>query len=411
MRISLPPGNLLPRSFLSLFLASFMFTTLFAHAEEPTIKIGIIGPFTGKSSSDMGESIRGGARVFLHDINQIGGVLGRRIELIERDDQAKPEVGVNMARDLVEKEKVIAVVGFANTGVAIPSSKIFQDAKIPLIVSAATGVNVTKQFMPPAQATSYIFRVAASDELQPIAILNDVIDKRKLTNIAILHDDSPYGQFGKQGLLAELQKRKIQALAVESFKVGDHDMSAQLNKASQAGAQVIILYCLSNEAAMVANSMKKLKLAIPLTGSWTLSHKSFMDLSGANGEGARMPLTFIENTSSSRSSAFTLSYYKINNVSQMPSAVAAAQTYDALRLLTLALMQANSTDGSKIREALEDMKYEATSTVISRYKKPFSKTDHEAIGMNMLVIGEVHKGKVNYVYKEDANSSLIVRTK
>lgn len=89
----------------------------------------------------------------------------------------------------------------------------------------------------------------------------------------------------------------------------------------------------------------------------------------------------------------------------------AAQTYDALRLLTLAIMQANSTDGGKIREALEDMKYEATSTVITRYKKPFSKTDHEAIGMNTLVIGEVRKGKINYVYKDDANSSLIVRTK
>ena len=57
------------------------------------------------------------------------------------------------------------------------------------------------------------------------------------------------------------------------------------------------------------------------------------------------------------------------------------------------------------------MKYDATSTVISRYKKPFSKNDHEAIARNMLFIGEIRRGKVAYAYKEDANSGLIVRTK
>ena len=67
-------------------------------AEEPLIKIGVIGPLTGKSSADMAESIRGGARVFLSDINQFGGVLGRRIELVERDDEAKAEVGVKIAK-------------------------------------------------------------------------------------------------------------------------------------------------------------------------------------------------------------------------------------------------------------------------------------------------------------------------
>lgn len=381
------------------------------HAEEQTIRIGVIGPFTGKSSTDMGESIRGGARVFLHDINQIGGVMGRRIELVERDDEAKPEIGIAMAKDLIEKEKVIAAVGFGNTGVAIPASKLFQDAKIPLIISAATGVNVTKQFMPPEQATSYVFRVAASDALQPIAILSDVIDKRKLSHIAILHDDSPYGQFGKQGLVAELERRKLRAVSIENFKVGEQDMSEQLTKASQAGAQVIVLYCLSNEAAMVANNMKKLKLNLPLTGSWTLSQQKFISLAGNNAEGARMPLTFIENNGSSRSGSFSQGYYKINNVSHIPSAVSAAQTYDALRLLTLAITQANTTDGDKLRVALENLKYEATSTAITRYKKPFSKTDHEAISMNMLIMGEINKGKVNYVYKEDANNSLIVRTK
>ncbi len=382
-----------------------------SHAEEAPIRIGIIGPFTGKSSTDMGESIRGGARVFLQDINQIGGVMGRRIELVERDDQAKPDIGAAMAKELIDKEKVVAVVGYANTGVVLQAAKVFQESKKPLIISVATGAAVTKQFMPPAIPDSYVFRLAGSDNLQPSVILADVIDKRKLTQIAILHDDSPYGSFGKENLLAELQNRKITPVAVESFKVGDQDMSAQLAKAKQAGAQVVMLYCLSSEAAMVANGMSKIKFNVPLTGSWTLSQRSFVELAGNNAEGARMPVTFIENDASSRSNEFVLNYFRINNVKSIPSAVSAAQTYDALRMLTLALMQANSTDGDKIKMALEDMKYDTTSTVISRYKKPFSKNDHEAVARNMLFIGEIRRGKVSYAYKEDANNSLILRTK
>ncbi|MFZ6864320.1 ABC transporter substrate-binding protein [Undibacterium sp. Ji67W] len=384
--------------------------TSVSFAGEAPIRIGIIGPFSAKSSLDMGESIRGGARVFESDLNQIGGVLGRKIELVERDDQAKPEVGVAMAKELIEKEKVVAVVGFANTGVALQSAPVFQNAKIPLIISGATGAKVTQQFMPPAVPNSYIFRVAASDSLQPVSMLNDVIDKRKLNQIAILHDETPYGQFGKDSLIAEMKRRNLTPVAVESFKIGDVDMSKQVLHAKQMGAQIIVTYCLANEAAAVANSMGKLRANIPLVGSWILSHHGFIEQAGANAEGARMPVTFIENEST-RSDSFVLSYLRLNNAKRIPSAVAAAQTYDALRILSLAIMQANSTVPEKIKNALEDMKYDATSTVVTRYKKPFSKTDHEAITQNMLFMGEVRRGKVTYAYKEDEKSSLIVRKK
>lgn len=169
-------------------------------AEPQSIRIGVIGPLSVKSSEDMGLSIIGGAKVFQSDINMSGGVMGQQIELVIRDDQAKPEIGVAMAKELVEKEKVVAVVGFANTGVALPAAKVLQEAKVPVIVSGATGASVTKAFMPPAYPASYVFRTSASDALQPIVILNDAIDRRKLDKIALLHDESPYGQFGRQSV-------------------------------------------------------------------------------------------------------------------------------------------------------------------------------------------------------------------
>ena len=101
----------------------------------------------------------------------------------------------------------------------------------------------------------------------------------------------------------------------------------------------------------------------------------------------------------------------VNKTNHIPSAVAAAQTYDALRLLALAMIQANSTEGPKVQEALENLQQHTTTTVVTRYYKPFSPTNHEAMTLNMIVMGEIRNGKVVYAYKEDANSGSIARTK
>ncbi len=380
-------------------------------AEPQSIRIGVIGPLSSKSSEDMGLSIVGGAKVFVSDINQSGGILGRPIELVVRDDQATPEVGVAMARELVDKEKVVAVVGFANTGVALPSAKVLQEAKIPVIVSGATGATVTRSFMPPAYPVSYVFRTSASDELQPVVILNDVIDRRKLDKIALLHDESPYGQFGRQSVLAELARRQLKPVLVEGFKVGEVNMTALLQRVRESGADVIVMYCLGADAATVVKSAEKMDLKLPMVGPWTLSQQTFIDKAGKSAEGARTSVTFVESELSSVKSQFSLNYRKINNVRRIPSAVAAAQTYDALRLISLAIFQANSTAGPQIQAALEDLHYQTVSTVVSRYARPFSKTDHEAVAGNMVVMGEIRQGQVAYAYKEDASSAVIMRTK
>ncbi len=382
-----------------------------AHADPAPIRIGVIGPVTGKASEDMGQSIMGGAQVFLADVNQIGGILGRRVELVERDDRSQPERGVELARELIEKEKVVAVVGFGNSGVVLQAAKVFQEAKVPLIVTAATGASITKNFMPPEVPESYIFRVAASDAIQPSVLLADLIDRRKIEHIALLHDDSPYGQYGKQNVVAELARRKLELVQDESFKVGEPDLSAQLHRIRDSGAQAVFLYCLAGDAATVLKTAEHMSLHLPFVGSWALSQQSFIDRAGGGADGTRTAVTFIENETSNSALQFSLAYRKINQVDHIPSAVTAAQTYDALRLLALAIYQANSAGGPDIKHALEHLEQHTASTVITRYFKPFSPDDHEAISRNMLVMGEIKNGKVVYVYKEDENRSAIARTK
>src|SRR6195952_1556391 len=122
--------------------AALVLSTGVALAADP-IKIGVDGPFTGGSSS-MGVSMRDGVRPATDEINKAGGVLGRQIVLVERDDEAKNERGVQIAQELVNKEKVVAIVGYVNTGVALASERFFQEAKIPVMNNVATGSGLAR---------------------------------------------------------------------------------------------------------------------------------------------------------------------------------------------------------------------------------------------------------------------------
>jgi len=104
---------------------------------QDTIKIGVSGPYTGGSSS-MGVSMRDGVRLATDEINKAGGILGKKIQLIERDDEAKNERGVQIAQELINKEQVVATVGFINTGVAQAAQRFYQEAKIPVMNNVAT---------------------------------------------------------------------------------------------------------------------------------------------------------------------------------------------------------------------------------------------------------------------------------
>jgi branched-chain amino acid transport system substrate-binding protein len=370
------------------------------------IKIGVSGPYTG-GSSPMGASMRDGVRLATTEINAKGGILGRKIELVERDDEAKPERGVQVTQELINKEKVVATLGYINTGVSLASQRFYQEAKIPVINNVATGSLVTKQFLPPEHADNYVFRTSANDSIQSALIVREAVDTRKFTKVAILADSTNYGQLGRDDLEKALAAKGLKAVAVEKFNVKDVDMTAQLLKAKEAGAQAILTYAIGPELAQIANGMEKLGWKVPMIGSWTLSMGNFIDNAGKNGEGAHMPQTFIQEPNTPKRKAFIEAYLKTYNPpnGRIPSPVSAAQGYDSMYLLTAAIKQAGSTDGVKIREALENLK-EKTDGVVTTYNHPYTHDDHEAITINMVVMGEVKGGHVVYAYDSDKGAVL-----
>ncbi|MEB0058361.1 MULTISPECIES: ABC transporter substrate-binding protein [unclassified Variovorax] len=377
-------------------------------AADP-IKIGVDGPFTGGSSS-MGVSMRDGVRLAAAEINKAGGVLGRQIELVERDDEAKNERGVQIAQEFINKEKVTAVVGYINTGVALASQRFFQDAKIPVLNNVATGSVITHQF--DKDPENYVFRNAAHDSIQAPMIVEEAITRRGFKKVAILADSTNYGQLGREDLEKALKAKGITPVAVEKFNIKDVDMTAQLLKAKEAGAEAILTYGIGPELAQIANGMTKLGWKVPMVGSWTLAMANFIDNAGPGGDGARMPQTFIQEPTTPKRKAFIDNFvttFKPKN-NRMDSPVSAAQGYDSIYLLAAAIKQADSTEGPKVKAALEDLKTPVEG-VVTTYTKPFSKDDHDAITSNIPVFGEVKGGRVVFANAEDQKSAGTVRLK
>jgi branched-chain amino acid transport system substrate-binding protein len=377
-------------------------------AGEP-IKIGLSGPFTGGSSS-MGVSMRDGVKLAVNEINAAGGVLGRPIELVERDDEAKNELGVQIAQELINKEAVVATVGYINTGVALASQRFYQEAEIPVMNNVATGTLVAKQFSGPDFKANYIFRNSANDTIQSAMIVDEAIKRQGFKKPAILADSTNYGQLGKTDLTNALAKAGVPPVATEKFNIGDTDMTAQLLRAKEAGADSVLTYAIGPELAQIANGMAKLGWKVPMVGSWTLSMASFIDTAGANGEGAMMPQTFIQLPTTPKRKAFIEAYQKAYGVDRIPSPVSAAQGYDSVYLLAAAIKQAGSTDGRKIREALENLA-DKVDGVVTTYDKPFTATDHEAISSNIPVFGVVKGGRVVPAHPEDIEGDKALRIK
>jgi branched-chain amino acid transport system substrate-binding protein len=378
-----------------------------AAADTKALRIGLIFPLTG-GSSDMGNSARLGAQIAVDQINSdLGGLLGHKLVLVVRDDAATPDVGLKHAEDLVLKEKVVATIGFCNSGVAMKALDVFQKNQHPLLVPCATGSAITGKY--PA-AESYIFRTAARDQLQSQFLIDDIF-KRQLKKVALLVDESGYGDAGLKDLEAAMRKVGMAPHIVVRFKVGTKSLVEEMKQLKESGADALIGWTVGPEQGVIAAGKAAAKWNVQQFGPWGLSHASALAGSGGAVEGALMVQTVLPNPTSERHGRFLRSYAKLSSEKTMGSMMAAAQSYDAVNLLLRALMQAKGDfSGPSVKVALETIR-NTYYGVVATYDQPFSAKDHDAISSNMLWLGTWHKGERTYAYKEDAANAFIARRK
>jgi branched-chain amino acid transport system substrate-binding protein len=376
-----------------------------AQAQNNNLKIGVIGPFTGPSA-DFGIPMLNGLQLAIGEINAVGGFLGRKLELDIKDDKGNPDEGLKQSQVLIA-DKVTAVIGFCNTGVAAKSLEVFQAAKVPVIIPCATGSPLTAKYPAPE---SYIFRTSARDAIQAPFIVEDIV-KRGWTKVAVFADTTGYGEAGLKDVVAALAAKKLTAVNITRFPLGVKDLSAEMRVAKESGADVLLSYTVGQENAVIAKSRKAIGWKVTQVGAWPLSFPFFIDGAKDAGEGALTAQTFIAEPSNERRAAFLTAYarkYKTRLVVPM----AAAQAYDSAYILMYSLfgVRDGNASGPALKTALENMA-RTYYGVVATYEKPFSLNDKDAISQNMLVMGMVKNGAVTFAYPEDAKRNLFVQRK
>lgn len=377
-----------------------------APANGAGIRIGVVGPFTGPSA-DFGLPMLNGVRLAVDEINSFGGYLGRPLELVVKDDQANPETGLKVSQDLAANDKVVATIGFCNTGVAMNSIAVFQANKVPLIVPCATGTPITAKY--PA-AESYIFRNSPRDAIQAPFVIDDIVS-RNWNKVAILADTTGYGEAGLKDVEQALAKKNLKAVYVGRFATGVKDLTNELKEARAAGANVVFSYTVGPENAVIARGRQALNWKVPQVGAWPLSFPFFIEGAKEAAEGALTAQSFIAEPSNERRASFLLAYARKFDAKRIPVPMAAAQAYDATYLLAQALLSipGGKLEGPAIKAALEQPK-RTYYGVVTSYEKPFA-TDKDALTQNMLVMGMVRGGLVTFAYPEDAKRNLFVQRK
>src|SRR5258707_11618477 len=225
------PGGSMKRLLLLLALAA----ALPAYAQE-SIKIGLITALSGQSAR-AGEAITRGLRIAIDEINASGGVLGRKLELVRRDDEATPAKGVIAARELLYKEKVTVLFGGLDTPVSIAIVPIVNEAKVPFMGPWAAGTPITRNGANP----NFVFRVSAVDEIVDKAMLQYSQKAFNAKNCGMILVNNPWGESNEKGLSAALSAKGLKPAGVEKFEMNDIDVVPHLTRLKAAGSDCLFL--------------------------------------------------------------------------------------------------------------------------------------------------------------------------
>lgn len=387
-------ANPLKRTSLAMALVAVASATVIGCTKKESgneIKVGVIGPFTG-GSAPMGVSMRNGVEIAIDQINAGGGIAGKKIVMVARDDEAKNERGGQIMQELIDKEGVSAVLGPINTGVANAASRYANEKKVPMIINVSEGARVNELFS--ETKDNYVFHFAANADVQSEMMVNEALTVGKFKKPAVLCDDTNYGQTGREKLEARLKSAGVTPVYVGKFKIKDTDMTAQLQQAKAAGADIVLAYGIGPELAAVSNSMERVGWKVPMITSWTSAMSNYVNNAAKNGNGTMMPQTFIETTPKNETAKKFIADYRAKFKEEpMASAVSAAQGYDSMMVLKHAIEQAGGTDGAKVKAALEGLNGEMEG-VTGTYSKPYSSTDHEAVRPANTQMGVVKDGRV-----------------
>jgi branched-chain amino acid transport system substrate-binding protein len=349
-----------------------------AYAQD--IKVGFNGDLSASPSAQSGQAGVLGIQAAIDDINAAGGVLGRKLTLVVRDDLSQPPKSIQNMSDLIDNEKVVAVLGPTNSGNALAWKHIPNQKKNPSIGCIGSATDITKPMG--ANADNYMYRVSMVDRAQVAGLIAYAKSNPKTKNVGFLVETTGYGQGGLKDLQELADAKGLKPVATEKFGVNDTDMTSQLNKMKAAGVDTVLVWAQGTPIGQLVRSMEKINYFPVTLTSWAADNITFYDAAGKTL--AEKPI-FMRTVSETKTPAQQKLFDRIGAKLKAPGSFSfALHGYDSVLILTQAIKQANSTDGSAIRLALEDLKTPVQG-LLKTYNKPFSKTSHEALTAKDLV--------------------------
>ncbi|HEU4439426.1 MAG TPA: ABC transporter substrate-binding protein, partial [Methylomirabilota bacterium] len=363
-----------------------------AQSREP-VKIGLTAAVSGGSAAS-GEAIKRGLEIAIEEINAKGGVLsGRPLRLVVRDDEGQPAKGVTIARELVEREKVTAVFGGLHTPVALAQVAVWQELKTPYMGAWAAGTNITRN----GQTPNYVFRVSANDDDADKFLIRYATEVLRKGKPGLLLENTSWGQSNEAGLTKWLGAKGIKSVGIEKFNWGDPDMSPQLLRLKNAGADHVVLVANAPEGAQVVKSRAKIGWEIPMVSHWGISGGRFAELTGDLSDGVAFLQTYSFFGPQNERGQYVLKMlkekYGVKGPEDVIAPVGTANAYDGLHLMALAIEQAGSPEGAKVRDALENLKGEYKG-LIKTYRRPFTSEQHDALNDGDYIMVVWKAGKI-----------------
>lgn len=348
-----------------------------AQAAEPPIKVGLVAALSGQSAKS-GEALTRGLTMAINEVNASGGVLGRQLELVRRDDESNPSKGILAARELVQREKVAVLFGGLDTPVSLAIVPLVNQMKVPFMGIWAAGTKITEN----GAADNYVFRVSAVDELVDEALVKYGVD-HGMKKPGMILINNPWGESNEAGFKRALEKRGMANAGVERIQDSDLDVVPQLTRLKNAGADTLLLVGNVSPSAQVVKSLDRMGWDVPVVSHWGPAGGRFGELAGPNASRVHFIQTYVftENNSAKGDAllaALKAAYPQIKTLADVTPAVGIANAYDALHLTALAIEKAGSTDGKAVRDGFYAInEYDG---LIKQYKQPFTASRHDALG-------------------------------
>jgi len=372
--------------FATKLLMAVVAVSLFAiPVKAGTIKVGAILAATGPASFLGGPEART-LEMLVEEVNAKGGINGNRIELIIKDSAASPEKAISFTKQLIEEEKVLAIIGPSTSGETMKIKNICEQAKTPLLSCGAAEVIVNP-------VASYVFKTPQKDSFAVKKIYMEM-NKMGIKKIAVLAGNTGFGKAGKGQLLKIAPEFGIEVVEVEVYDKRSNDLSAVVAKIkANKDVQAVINWSIVPAQAIVPKNMRQAGWDVPLFQSHGFGNIKYVEAAGAAAEGIIFPagrLLIADTLPAGNPQKEILMNYIKNYEAKFkePASTFGGHAYDAFTILMAAIAEGGN-DRDKVRSAIENMKnFAGTGGVFS-----FSREDHNGLDIDAFQMMTVKNGK------------------